>query len=192
MNQTEAFPLIAAYQFGDARGLATEVEAVRRMRIDTPVRRGYIARLFGDRQLLNAFMDECWVFGRTPAGQKKLKYYERLRKRHEDLSRRVVTPPDSDETRPLPVTVDDLAKWRRELLRVLDSLDARAIPDAGPIARITRLKSTKVIPRHIAALMITVLEMRNVVEYENKELTLSESLAVRYAWVAALEWARPK
>src|SRR5262245_55895244 len=93
MNQTKALSLIAAYQFGAARGLATEIEDVRRMRADTPVRRGYIAHLFESRGLLDAFMEEGWTFGRTPEGAKKLRYYERLRKRHEGLSQRSVPPP---------------------------------------------------------------------------------------------------
>src|SRR5436309_61044 len=192
MEQTEALSLTAAYQFGDARGLAAEVEAIRAMRIDTSVRRGYIAHLLRDRGLLDAFIDESWSFGRTPAGEKKLKSYDRLRKRHVDLSSRPVVSGEPEDARPMPVTADDLAKWRREILRMLDSLDARAVGEAGPVARIMRLKAARVIPRHIAALMAAFLEMRNAAEYEDRQPTDAEGLAVRHAWIAVREWARPQ
>jgi hypothetical protein len=194
MNRTEALPLKAAYQFGDARGLTTEVENIRRMRIGTPVRRGYIAHLFGSRGLLQPFIDEWWSFGRTPEGQKKLRYYERLRKRHDELAHQAVLPNSIEtvETTSQEVSADDLAKWRREILRLLDTLDARAAAQAGPVGRITRLKAERVIPRHIAALMIAIVEMRNTVEYENTQPTLAESLAVRYAHTAVLQWAHPR
>lgn len=192
MEQTAALSLMAAYRFGDARGLAAEVEAIRAMRIDTPVRRGYIAHLFRDRTLLDAFIDESWSFGRTPAGQRKLKYYERLRKRHVNLSNRPAASREPEEAQGQPVTADDLAKWRRGILRVLDRLDARAVAEAGPVARIMRLKAARVIPRHIAALMAAILEMRNAAEYEDRQPTPAEGLAVRHAWTAVREWARPQ
>lgn len=89
-DQTKALSLIAAYRFGAEHGLAVEIAEIRNMAIDgmphtSSVRRGYIAQLFRDRGLLDAFIDEHWRFGRTPEGVKKLRYYERLRTRHLQL-----------------------------------------------------------------------------------------------------------
>ena len=39
------------------------------------------------------------------------------------------------------VTFDDLARWRRQLLRILDQLDGRPPHDSGPGARVSRLRA---------------------------------------------------
>jgi hypothetical protein len=93
---------------------------------------------------------------------------------------------------PQPVSADDLAKWRRQLLRLLDRLDGKAVPNVGPMARITRLKNGNVIPRETAALMIVVTEARNAAEYAGKQPTPIEGEAVRSAWAAILDWARTR
>ncbi len=90
------------------------------------------------------------------------------------------------------VTDEELAKWRSKLLRLLDQLDGRTIPGAGPLARITRLKNEQVIPRKIAALMIVVTETRNAAEYENEAPTVAEGVAVSNAWAAVVEWAEKR
>ena len=86
----------------------------------------------------------------------------------------------------------NLAKWRRQLLRLLDRLDGRVAPTAGPMAIITRLKNENVIPRETAALMIVVTEARNAAEYAGKQPTPTEGEAVRSAWAAVLDWARTR
>jgi len=90
------------------------------------------------------------------------------------------------------VSADDLGKWRRQLLRLLDRLDGKVIPNAGPMARITKLKNENVIPRETAALMIVVTEARNAAEYAGKQPTPVEGEAVRSAWAAVLDWARTR
>jgi hypothetical protein len=86
------------------------------------------------------------------------------------------------------VTPDDLAHWRRRILRILDRLDGR--PAAlGPTARIHRLTDEKRVPRTIAAHMRVVLEHRNAAEYEDVVITEAEGVAVRGSWNAVWEWA---
>ena len=89
-EQTKALSLIAAYGFGAEHGLAAEIAEIRNMAIDgmphqSPVRRGYIAHLFRDKGLLEPFIQRHWAFGGTPNGAKKLRHYERLRTRHQQL-----------------------------------------------------------------------------------------------------------
>lgn len=93
---------------------------------------------------------------------------------------------------PPVVTVEDLARWRRQLLRIVDELDHRAMPNAGPAARITKLKNEGLIPRDTAAQMFLVTETRNAAEYEARIQTPAGSQAVRSAWAAVVEWARSK
>ncbi len=87
------------------------------------------------------------------------------------------------------VTADDLASWRRQILRFLDMLDGRAAHGEGLVARITRLKRERRIPRDTAAQMLLVTEARNVAEYENRRPTSAGGQAVRNAWAAIVEWA---
>lgn len=89
------------------------------------------------------------------------------------------------------VTADNLAKWRRTLLRILDHLDGRPT-GAGPAGRISRLVGETRVPRTIAAHMRVVLEHRNAAEYENVRPTGTEGEAVRSSWSAILEWASSK
>jgi hypothetical protein len=48
------------------------------------------------------------------------------------------------------------------------------------------------IPRHVAAAMILVAEIRNVVEYEAVTLSEADGAAARGAWLVVLEWAASK
>lgn len=87
-----------------------------------------------------------------------------------------------------PVTSDDLARFRRELLRLLDRLDGRGGSGIGPAARVADLVRSERVPRYIGALMKTVLEARNAAEYDSLVLTKAEGEAVRNAIVAIREW----
>jgi PHD/YefM family antitoxin component YafN of YafNO toxin-antitoxin module len=87
------------------------------------------------------------------------------------------------------VTVDDLSRWRREMLRLLDQLDGRQSPQLGPGARVSRLREARLVPRTIAAWMKAILEMRNAAEYEGLAPSEAESEAVRKARTAVLHWA---
>ena len=93
------------------------------------------------------------------------------------------------ENGPERVTVDDLSRWRRELLRLLDQLDNRESPQLGPGARVSRLQEARLLPRTIAAWMRAILEMRNAAEYEGLNPSEAESAAVRKARAAVLHWA---
>ena len=89
-----------------------------------------------------------------------------------------------------PVTADDLARWRRQLLRIFDGLDGRRnVATVGPGGRLNSLREAGRIPRHVAAFMKVVLEARNTVEYDNRELSRHEAGGVKNAWAAISEWA---
>src|SRR5436853_7067504 len=64
-----------------------------------------------------------------------------------------------------PITLDDLARLRRQLLRILDQLDGR-VSNSGPGLRVARLQDASRVPRPIAALMKVILEVRNASESE--------------------------
>jgi hypothetical protein len=89
------------------------------------------------------------------------------------------------------MSASELADTRRELIRLLDVVDRGHHPPAkeGLGAKIGRLAGLQVIPRPIAACMKTVTEMRNASEYDAKQLSATESAAVRAAWAAVREWA---
>lgn len=87
------------------------------------------------------------------------------------------------------VTADELAQVRRTLLRLLDAVEQRTTQTEGLVRRITRLSHAGIIPREVAALMRVVAEMRNASEYEAKQLSASESVALRSSWRAITEWA---
>ena len=106
-DQTKALSLIAAYRFGAENALATQVTDIRTMAIDgvrykPGVRRGYIAQLFREKNLLEPFINQHWAFARTPEGERKLRYYERLRNRHLQLMRGV-----DEEIEPETIDVED-------------------------------------------------------------------------------------
>ena len=88
------------------------------------------------------------------------------------------------------VTVDDLARWRRGLLRLLDVLEGISAPREGLTARISRLSREERLPREIASCMKLVAEMRNVTEYQGKRLSAVESAAAKNSWLAVEAWAR--
>jgi hypothetical protein len=85
------------------------------------------------------------------------------------------------------VSHGELAEIRRQLLRVLDSLDHRPA-NQGAGARVRALVRNQVIPRRIAALMTVLLEIRNSAEYEDLAPTCAEGQVVRSAWQAIQDW----
>jgi hypothetical protein len=92
-----------------------------------------------------------------------------------------------------PVSADELARWRRVLIHLVEQLESpRAQQQAGLKSRIGQLSRNGALPREVASMMGLVAEMRNVAEYESKLLSGSESEAVRSAWKAILEWARSR
>ena len=89
------------------------------------------------------------------------------------------------------VTASELADWRRAVVRILDRLDGgpMQVGKRGQAARIDSLRRSKVIPPFIAAMMLTVTEMRNRTEYEDVSIPVDQSAAVRAAWKAVRSWA---
>jgi hypothetical protein len=97
-----------------------------------------------------------------------------------------------EEPKPIPkdvVTLDDLTRWRRNLIRMLNKIDSDSSTE-GVVTKIKRLSHLGRIAREIAPFMIAVVEMRNVGEYQDKILSHAESEATRHAWTAIVEWAR--
>ena len=88
------------------------------------------------------------------------------------------------------VTADNLSRWPRSLLRLLDALDSLSAQRESPTARISRLSREGRIRREIASCMKLVAEMRNVAEYEGKQLSVVEGAAAKNAWLAIEAWAR--
>ena len=99
-------------------------------------------------------------------------------------------PPDSKPLVMRAITSDDLMKWHRDLLRLLDSLDGHHEQGLGPAARILRMRGANRIPRKIAALMLSVTEARNAALHEGDEPTAAEAVAVQNAWLAISDWAK--
>lgn len=109
----------------------------------------------------------------------------------EGPSRRRVKPGTSpnDPHASLPVSADDLARWRRCVRRLLEGLDQGPSPGRGLRSWISGLSHDGRIPRHVASAMILVAESRNVVEYEAIPLSDAEAAAARTSWRVVVEWA---
>jgi hypothetical protein len=80
------FRIAAAYKFAEERGLAAEVEAIRRMPIHTSitrgsaVRKGALIELLEARGLMLDFVDLHWPNRHTPGGEKRRAVFlQRLR-----------------------------------------------------------------------------------------------------------------
>jgi hypothetical protein len=105
---TETLSLKAAYEFGIQHGLNQQVDDIRNMVIEwdngytSSLRRGYIVQLFDKSGILNDFKSSHWPYGLTPAGEKKEKFYLRIKKRYEEFlagtaSEPISAPVEHDE-----------------------------------------------------------------------------------------------
>jgi hypothetical protein len=101
-------------------------------------------------------------------------------------------PPRDEEIEEIEPTPDTLGRWRRSIIQLLNTLESHPNQPEGLVSRIRRISRDGHIPRETVTLMILIVEMRNVVEYEEKRLSLSEKKTIRSAWQAVLEWARRK
>jgi len=112
--------------------------------------------------------------------------------RPREATRRPAPPmrPSAPAADPI-VTATELADWRRAVLRILDQLDGgpERVGRKGPAGRISDLRWSEKIPPHIAAMMLTVTEMRNRTEYEALSIPVDQSAAARAAWQAVRSWA---
>lgn len=111
---------------------------------------------------------------------------------HARESRETSSPRGNNRSRALRSTGDDLMKWHRELLRLLDSLDARRDPGAGPAARIRRLRESQVVAPKIAAFMLSITEALTAAVNQGDEPSPAEGAAVQHAWLAISEWAQQR
>ena len=155
----------------------------------------------GERSRHGSVCGACWGFrvdcNRSWVGQ-CAEALDRI------ISRSAASPPPDKEpmlsTRSEPevqhhprremVTVDDLSHWRRGLLRLLDALDGHSTQREGPTGRINRLSREGRLPREIASCMRLVAEMRNVAEYQGKQLSAVEAAAAKNSWLAIEAWAQ--
>jgi hypothetical protein len=89
------------------------------------------------------------------------------------------------------VTHAVLAEWRHRIVAAISRLDqtGNGSPGETMAARIGRLLYTGVIPRLVASMMRTVMETRNVAEYESRPLSETERRVASQSWLAIQEWA---
>lgn len=73
------------------------------------------------------------------------------------------------------------------LLKLVDPLPPTEESVAGRIGRLSRAGA---IPREVAAFMRSITEMRNVAEYQGKELSSAENRAIAAAWGVIEEWGK--
>ena len=86
-----------------------------------------------------------------------------------------------------PLTADELGRMRRRLRCLMDSVEGeRKEKDRS---RVKRMKKDKSIPGLVAEMMFTVIEARNILEYDRESLSSREETAVRAAWEVVREWA---
>lgn len=101
-------------------------------------------------------------------------------------------PPVYPAPTEISVTPDDLGRWRRNIIRLLNALWGRPSQPEGVVARILRLARDGNIPRTTSALLVMIVEMRNAVEYEETQLSPLEKETVWSAWRSVLVWAQTK
>jgi hypothetical protein len=82
-EEFEAFPLRLAYTFLIENDLANEANAIRQSQdryksYSSTLKRGKIITLLKKSNLLDSFMNECWSFGKTDKGQRKIARYQRV------------------------------------------------------------------------------------------------------------------
>lgn len=106
---------------------------------------------------------------------------------------RIDSPIERENNQSIPaklvITPDDLARWRRQIIRLLNGLEGHPNQQEGLVARIRRLSRDGQVPREMAALLAMIVEMRNAVEYEEKRVSTSEGRSIQSAWEAIREWA---
>ena len=100
----------------------------------------------------------------------------------------------SDDVTPAnhEVSIDELGRWRRTIMAILDSVEAQTedgVSEKAIQRRITDLSFADRLPRNVAGWMKALTEQRNVSEYQRKTLSLPESNAARANWDAIYDWA---
>ncbi len=86
-------PLTAAYKFGKSHNLASEIEAIRQMKIvwdktyKSSLRSAYIIELFEKHNIYQAFKDTCWPDGNSGSGNLKRLWYFKLQSQQRNYAR---------------------------------------------------------------------------------------------------------
>jgi hypothetical protein len=90
-----------------------------------------------------------------------------------------------------PLPAAEVLAWRRRIAQAITRLDQTGDrpPNEGLAAHISRLSRAGVIPRSIAAMMKTILELRNAPEYDSKTPSNTECRVAWDNWLAIQEWA---
>lgn len=84
---------------------------------------------------------------------------------------------------------DNLTIMRSRILSLLKQIDPIINGNESVAGRINRLAREDKIPREAAPWFRTITEMRNVVEYEGRELTENDKNVVLASWNAIMNWA---
>ncbi|MGH7650545.1 MAG: endonuclease NucS domain-containing protein [Gemmatimonadaceae bacterium] len=88
---SDILSLRAAYEYANAHGFDDDMRAIREMDIEwdraggSSLRRGYVVSLLEQKGLFDDFKARSWPAGNTPAGERKYKWYLRLKNRYEDF-----------------------------------------------------------------------------------------------------------
>jgi hypothetical protein len=116
-KEKQMLPLGLAYKFGTANGLAKEVEAIRKQKIDSfptewprsrrdkTVRRGYVIQLFEQSGVFSTFKELCWH--PVKADEQKQRYMRLLSEYEEHMESMASGEPDPDNADEDDVTTDD-------------------------------------------------------------------------------------
>ena len=76
---------------------------------------------------------------------------------------------------------------RRSLRLILDRVEGERKEKIR--SRVSRMKKDESIPGLVAEMMFTVIEARNILEYDRESLSSTEETAVRAAWEVVRKWA---
>ncbi len=87
------------------------------------------------------------------------------------------------------LTADNLTIMRSRILNLLNQIDPVAHGREGVAARINRLTHSGMIPAEVAPWLRTITEMRNVVDYEGREITETYSSVSLAVWNGIRTWA---
>ncbi len=86
--------------------------------------------------------------------------------------------------------INEISQWRRELIVRLRALDGKSTAHQPETlaATIQRLTYERMIPRPIASMMRTITATRNEMEYESRQISPAEGVAVRACCDAVNQW----
>lgn len=88
------------------------------------------------------------------------------------------------------ITYTELNDMRHEIIRIMDLAESRSNRDIAPAGRVTQLRNQGIIPRNIASLMLTIINFRNIAEYNGHELSQEENKVVNSAMSEIRNWVR--